>query len=64
MDIYEYAEKNPYADYLDMHDGCIYKIPQYIEERKTNPDARILVVDSLDGTPIGYAKKSQFKDWF
>lgn len=57
MDIYSYAEKNPYADYLDIHTGYIYKIPQYIEEKKTNPDAKILVIDSLDGSIIGYARR-------
>lgn len=57
MDIYKYAEDNPLADYLDMYSGYIYKIPEWIENKKKDPDAQIRVVDSLDGSIIGYARK-------
>ena len=56
FDIYEQAKEIPHADYMDMKTGRIYKIAQYTEELKTNPDARILVTD-LSGDPIGYAKR-------
>lgn len=57
MDIYEYAESIDYAaDYYDFHTGYIYKIQEY-GLVKDDPEARIRVVDSSDGSCIGEAAK-------
>ena len=56
FDIYEYAEKMPYADYMDMHTGLIYHIPEYIAVKNNGDEsARIRVTDN--GVTIGYAEK-------
>ena len=55
MDIYEQA-KTMNADYYDMATGYIYRIQEYNNELKSNPGARIKVVD-LDGNLIGYARR-------
>lgn len=57
MNIYKYAVENPHADYMDMNTGYIYKIPEYVYKLKYDPEAKIRVVDSLDGATIGYARK-------
>ena len=56
FDIYEYAEQMPYADYMDMHTGLIYHIPEYIAAKNSGDvSARIRVTDN--GVTIGYAEK-------
>lgn len=58
MDIYEQAEMMN-ADYYDFHTGYIYKIQEWYEVKKTNPDARIRVVDSMTGETIGFARRNE-----
>ena len=57
MDIYQQANEQPNADYYDWHTGYIYCIQEYTEAIKTNPNAKIRVIDSLSGETIGYASK-------
>lgn len=57
MDIYEYAESiNWAADYLDMHTGYIYKIP---EGSTIYNKEKIPVIDSMTSEFIGFALKTE-----
>ena len=56
FDIYQYAEKNPHADYMDMHTGYIYHIADYMRAKRFGlPTPGIAV--SENGKIIGYAQK-------
>ena len=59
MDIYKYAKDINYAgDYLDTDSWCIFKIQEYGEIIKKDPNTteRIRVTD-ISGNTIGYANR-------
>lgn len=56
MSIYEIADMYGNADYYDWATGRIYKIQEWNEAKKTDPDAKIRITD-LDGNTLGYAPK-------
>lgn len=60
MDIYSYAEDINYsADYMDMTSGYIYKIQEFGDIIKQNPDTteKIRVTDSY-GNTLGFARRA------
>lgn len=56
MDIFKFAEEYK-ADYYEQNTGRIYKCKDWIEQGR--PEEGIKVIDSLDGSIIGYAKQKK-----
>lgn len=57
FDIYQYAEKNPHADYMDMHTGYVYHITDYMRANEFGLPTPGIAVSDGTGKIIGYAQK-------
>lgn len=56
MTIYEIIDMYGNADYYDWATGRIYKIQEWNQNKKSDPDAKIRITD-MEGNTIGYAPK-------
>ena len=58
MDIFEWAEKNPNADYFDQHTGYIYHVQEYMRAKKFGlPNLGMRV--SYNGQVIGVVREEE-----
>lgn len=58
MDIFEWAENMPNADYYDISTGYVYCIAEYTKQKEMGIDPkRIRIVDSMTSETIGFAEK-------
>ncbi len=59
MDIFEWAEYMPNADYYDDRTGYIYCVAEYTKQKEMGIDPKLIrVVDSMTNKTIGFAAKN------